>query len=87
MWSFDTTDKYENEYAGLSSDLQKMVDDALANLSSAEYPQRLGQFKKSFRVFAYRVSDNCRIIYNVKYDNKIIELIRVGDHKAVYGKD
>lgn len=87
MWNFDTSDEFENQYTNLDSKLQKRVDSALTNLANAEKPQSLGKFKKSFGVFAYRVSDSCRIIYNVKYNDKTIELIRVGDHKTAYGKD
>lgn len=89
MWTFDTSDEFEAQYIGLGhdSELQKRVDAALDNLANAEKPQKLGEFKKSFGVFAYRVSDSCRIIYNVRYADNVIELIRVGDHKTVYGKD
>jgi len=39
------------------------------------------------KVFAYEFGRNYRLLYAVRFEDKVIELIRVGDHKLAYGKD
>ncbi|MEM3172089.1 MAG: hypothetical protein QXE82_00965 [Candidatus Nitrosotenuis sp.] len=39
------------------------------------------------RVFAYEIGKTHRIIYSIRYRDGVIELLRVCDHKSVYGKD
>ncbi len=39
------------------------------------------------KVYAYEVGHGDRIIYTVDYERHTIVLVRVEDHKMVYGKD
>ncbi|MDH2906849.1 MAG: hypothetical protein PXX83_02000 [Candidatus Nitrosotalea sp.] len=79
--------KFIKQYKSLSSDLQKRVDSALAELVMSENPTKLGDYKQSLKVCAYNLDKSNRIIYSVDFTNNTIELRRVGSHKQAYGKD
>lgn len=64
-----------------------MVDKGLADLTTSENPARIGDYKPSMRIFSYRIGTSHRIIYSIRYNDGIIELLRVCDHKSAYGKD
>lgn len=87
MWIFAPNKKFIKQYKSLSSDLQKKVDLALAELVKSENPTKLGDYKQSLKVCAYNLDKSNRIIYSVDFVNNTIELRRVGSHKQVYGKD
>lgn len=53
-------------------------------------PTFAATFKKGTKyghVYAAELSSSHRLSYTVNYNTKTIEIIRVGDHKEVYGKD
>ena len=56
-------------------------------LADFERPESLGVYKPSMKVYAYELGHDDRIIFKVDYDKHTIELVRVGDHKMIYGKD
>lgn len=87
MWNFDYKSKFIRQYKQLSPDLQKKVKSALEDLTNSENPLRLGDYKSSLRAYAYVLDKSNRILYNVRFGDNIIELVRVGDHKMTYGKD
>jgi len=60
---------------------------ALDQITASEDPARLGAYKANLRVFSYEIGRRYRIIYSVIYREKIVELLRVCDHKSVYGRD
>ena len=55
-------------------------------LENSENPANLGVYKPDMRVFAYNVG-KYRILYNIRYSENTIDLMRVCDHKSVYHKD
>lgn len=67
--------------------LQSKVKQALTELASSDNPLKLGTYKKHLKSFAYDLDSSNRILYNVRFPDNIIELIRVGDHKETYGTD
>lgn len=87
MWILAPNKKFIKQYKSLSSDLQKRVDSALAELVMSENPTKLGDYKQSLKVCAYNLDKSNRIIYSVDFINNAIELRRVGSHKQAYGKD
>lgn len=87
MWILAPNKKFIKQYKSLSSDLQKRVDSALAELVKSENPIKLGDYKPSLKVYAYNLDKSNRIIYTVDFSNNIIELRRVCTHKQAYGKD
>jgi mRNA-degrading endonuclease RelE of RelBE toxin-antitoxin system len=55
-----------------------------------EDPTFAATFKKGTKyghVYVTELSSSYRLAYTVNYNTKTIEIVRVGDHKEVYGKD
>ena len=84
MWILERTKKFIKQYKLLSSDLQTKVDLALSELAKSGNPTKLGEYKPSLRAYAYDLDKSNRILYNVRFGDNIIELLRVGDHKKAY---
>lgn len=88
-WSFDFTTTFDKGYESKDSVNQLLVDDALKVLGNSRWPQRLGEVKNTpdGRVLVYEIRDKYRLSYRIDYTSRIIQFIRVCDHKTVYGKD
>lgn len=89
LWSFDVTSTFDVGYASKDKKNQLRVDDALVTLSSSKQPQRLGDLKNTpdGYVLVYEIGRKYRLSYRVEYISRTIQLVRVCDHKTVYGKD
>lgn len=72
---------------GSGGERQKRADYAISDLAHSENPAAKGQYKSSIRVFTYELGRGDRILYDIQYEDNIIVLLRVCDHKSVYGKD
>lgn len=57
------------------------------DLAYSENPSDLGDYKSNLRVWAFELNKDDRLIYTIDYREKIVHLLRVCDHKSVYGKD
>jgi len=86
LWSFERTDKFIKQSEKLDTITKKKLRDALKILAKSEKPSSLGDYKKSLGIFAYKLNQSVRLLYAINWNDEIIELIRVGDHKQVYGK-
>ncbi|MDE1873417.1 MAG: hypothetical protein KGH99_08085 [Thaumarchaeota archaeon] len=87
MWIPERTKKFAKQYKTLHSDLQKKVDLAIIELIKSENPTELGDYKPSIKAYAYVLDKSNRILYNASFNENMIEFLRVGSHKQVYGKD
>ncbi|MEX0657180.1 MAG: type II toxin-antitoxin system RelE family toxin [Nitrosopumilaceae archaeon] len=87
MWKFEYSVTFVKQYRKLDHAIQNRVKTALAELSALDDPRLVGVFKQSMKVFAYEFGRDYRLLYAVRFEDKVIELIRVGDHKSAYGKD
>ena len=87
VWTFEIKLSFKKQYSGLDARTRKKVDDAMCELQRSENPALLGRYKRGMRVFSYEVGRKYRVIYNVNWDSNVIELLRVCDHKSVYGRD
>lgn len=87
MWIFERKSRFKKQFKKLDPTLQKKVEVALRELIISENPSRLGEYKKSMRVFAYNLDKSNRLLFDIDFENKTILLIRVGDHKSAYGSD
>jgi mRNA-degrading endonuclease RelE of RelBE toxin-antitoxin system len=87
LWTFEYSSKFIKQYKNLSSHLQEKITTALTSLESNVNPLELGVYKANMKAFAYDIDKSHRILYNVRFSDGVIELIRVGDHKQVCGKD
>ena len=87
MWQIVRKNQFEKQYRLLGSERQKKTDDAILDLAYSTNPAAKGQYKSSIRVFAYELGRGDRILYDIQYGDNTIVLLRVCDHKSVYGKD
>ncbi|SMH71294.1 type II toxin-antitoxin system RelE family toxin [Candidatus Nitrosotalea okcheonensis] len=89
MWDADFDNLFRRQYKRLDSQLQKRVDDAVAEIVGSEDPTKLGEQKRGHlkHFYAYDLGRQYRIIYNISYNTKTIIFSNVGSHKQVYGKD
>ena len=55
-------------------------------MKASPNPASLGKYKKQFKVFSYEIGTKYRIIYRIRHDVKIIDIMSVCDHKSVYGR-
>lgn len=88
-WEFDWTPTFDYGYAAKDLENQRRIDDALTILAASKFPHRLAEIKNTpdGRVCIYDIGLKYRMSYRVLFPNRTIQLIRVCDHKTVYGKD
>ena len=62
---------------------------AVTDLSSATDPRSLGERKhgRYKYCYSYIVTKSHRLIYRILYEQKIIQLIDLDDHKVLFGRD
>jgi hypothetical protein len=87
MWQILRSKRFDRQYKNIGSIRQKITDKAILDLAYSENPSDLGDYKPTLRVWAYDLNKDDRIIYIIDYQEKIIHLLRVCDHKSAYGKD
>ena len=87
VWQVLRSKVFDRQYKNLGSVRQQITDKAVLLLSESENPANLGEYKSSLRVWSYELNKQDRIIYRIEYPDNIIHLLRVCDHKSVYGKD
>lgn len=87
MWRIDKRPTFLKQYGHLGQVRQQKVDSGLRELATTENPADLGEYKSAMKSFAYVLNKGDRIIFDIDYPNNTIILLRVCDHKSVYGKD
>ncbi|MGH9909157.1 MAG: type II toxin-antitoxin system RelE family toxin [Nitrososphaerales archaeon] len=60
---------------------------AVRTLAESEDPRVHGEYKKSLDCFTYDITSSYRMAFDVDYENRIIKILSIGDHKQTYGKD
>lgn len=75
------------QFKRLDKQTKRRVRKALEELAQSQDPANVGEYKQSMRAWAYNVGRQCRVLYGIEYQEHLIDLIKVGDHKAVYGSD
>ena len=60
---------------------------AILTLTQSENPKNLGNYKNSLGCFTYDITKSFRITFGIDYENRIINILSIGDHKQTYGKD
>ena len=85
-WNVAKKSVFSRQYKNIGSLRQFRVDQAVEDLTASDQPMDMGVYKKSIRAFAYNVSKSDRLIYRVDHVRRQIVLMRVCDHKSVYGR-
>ncbi len=87
MWNLKINGRFVKQYKNLDLQIQQLADKAISNITSSQNPSDLGVYKSNIGAFAYELGRKYRIIYSVTHMEKTVELLRICDHKSVYGKD
>lgn len=96
-WEFDWSPNFEKLYRKKDDSLKPKIREKLKTLSQGE-PYKLGTIKKGLvikddfcktRIYTIEIDKSNRIAYCIYSRNSdhIIRLLKVCDHKAVYGHD
>jgi len=86
-WKIVGENAFKKQYKNMGHTRQTEVDKAIRELVSSENPANIGNYKQHQKIFAYELGKSDRLIYTLDYFHNEIILIRVCDHKSVYGKD
>ncbi|MEM0132939.1 hypothetical protein [Acidiplasma sp.] len=91
-WVFDWSDTFKKLYKSKDNSIRLKVDEKLRELA-ANGPFKFGKRKKGLKysnnAYAVKVDKSNRIVYEpvTQGGKKIIRLLKVCDHKTVYGHD
>lgn len=88
-WGLDIAPTFERGYRSKDKVNRQRVDQVLEELVKGQDPETLGIAKNTpdGRVIVYEIGRKYRLSYRVNRAFHEIDLIRVCDHKAVYGRD
>ena len=86
-WIIVKESKFRRQYKRLGGPRQARVDLAIRDLSTSDDPAGMGRLKKPLGAFAYNIDKSDRLIYMIDSDLHNLILLRVCDHKSVYGTD
>jgi mRNA-degrading endonuclease RelE of RelBE toxin-antitoxin system len=91
MWQIRAPEKFSKYLEDLPDNERKAFDQIVLDLGDSSDPRKLANenviTKKHGRVYTIRLSKSYRLAYRVYFRENILELVSVGDHKEVYGKD
>ncbi len=86
QWETKAETKFKKQYTHLDSQIKQRINQTIQELENSKNLSDLGIYKPDMRVFVYNVG-KYRILYNIRYSENTIDLMRVCDHKSVYNKD
>ncbi len=81
-WESELTGTFRRSYRNLSSEVRTRVDDAILNLLNTDDPSKLG-LRKVGRwkgVYSYEIGRQFRILYFVKFEERVVQFLDVGTH-------
>lgn len=86
-WDLRFRPKFKKGSKHLDQQTKIRVDEAVQALGRSSEPASLGEYKKTYGVFAYPIGRKYRIIYSVDRPANKIDFLSVCDHKSAYMKD
>lgn len=88
-WHFNKPKEFRDQAQALPKSLRPRLTEVMTELSTTPNPNSLGKKKHTKYGVCYtvRLNDSYRLAYISHHATHRIEIIRVGDHKDVYGKD
>jgi mRNA-degrading endonuclease RelE of RelBE toxin-antitoxin system len=90
-WQIRAPEKFSKYLEDLPDKERKAFDQIVVDLGDSSDPRRLADenvlTRRHGRVYTLRLSKSYRLAFRVYFRERILELVIVGDHKEVYGKD
>jgi mRNA-degrading endonuclease RelE of RelBE toxin-antitoxin system len=91
IWQIRAPEKFSKYLEDLPTNERKAFDQTVLDLGVSSDPRRLADeyvtTRKHGRVYTIRLSKSYRFAFRVYFHERILEMVSVGDHKEVYGKD
>jgi mRNA-degrading endonuclease RelE of RelBE toxin-antitoxin system len=90
VWDVIFPSNWKKQVKALPHHTQKKLLSYMNEIILERDPTFAATFKKGTKyghVYVAELSNSHRLSYTINYNTKTIEIIRVGDHKGVYGKD
>jgi mRNA-degrading endonuclease RelE of RelBE toxin-antitoxin system len=90
LWGIDETEHIAKQFKKLGSVEKKRYCEEVSRLSLSEDPTTGAEFvptRRHLKCWVLRLTKSYRLAYRVDHANKTIQLVSVGDHKEIYGKD
>jgi mRNA-degrading endonuclease RelE of RelBE toxin-antitoxin system len=91
MWQIRAPEKFSKYLDDLPDNERKAFDQIVLDLGDSSDPRKLADeyvlTKKHGRVYTIRLGKSYRLAYRIYFRENILEMVSVGDHKEVYGKD
>ena len=84
-WQIDEPDNVFRKYKKLGPTEQRHYRQAIRDIALSQDPRKLGKYE-AYGCYSYRLTKSSRLIYRIDFQEKVIHLVSVGDHKEVYGK-
>lgn len=81
-WEAEFTGTFRRGYKKLGSEVGKRVDEAILQLLNSDDPAKLGLGKvgKWKGVYSYEIGRQFRLLYSVRFEERVVELLDVGTH-------
>ena len=85
MWSIDAEgNQFKRGYKRLSAELQGKTNEAIIDLAASQHSWKKGDHKKGpplHCLHTYELGRQYRVLYDVKFEQNLLVLLRVGTHK------
>lgn len=89
-WKIQREEKFSKYLKGLGNIVLENLYEVVRDLEKAEDPRKLGtqkQTKKHGICYAVHLTSSYTLAYRVYFRERIVQLVVVGGHKLLYGKD
>jgi mRNA-degrading endonuclease RelE of RelBE toxin-antitoxin system len=91
IWQIRAPEKFSKYLEDLPANERKAFDQIVLDLGDSIDPRKLADeyvpTRRHGRIYTIRLSKSYRLAFRVYFREKILEMVSVGDHKEVYGKD
>jgi mRNA-degrading endonuclease RelE of RelBE toxin-antitoxin system len=89
VWDIEEPENFEKEFKRLGIEVRKAYFSRVSDLVASKDPRAFGILKitKYGPAYVVRLNDSFRLLYTVDFTNRLIQIVKIGDHKQVYGKD
>lgn len=89
VWNVNYPDNFDNQFRKLPANVKLQFLHRVAEMIELEDPSKIGIWKKTRYgpAFVVDLNDSYRLSFLIHREHRIIQVLRIGDHKQVYGKD
>ncbi len=86
-WKIEEPPGIRKTFKRLGQDEKNQYRSAIRTLAKSDNPRTPGEFIKTSRTYTYQITGSFRISYDISFEDHIIYILAIGDHKIIHGKD